>query len=52
MPVRQPADVVAVSDGVAAAELNVFRDNARAIGLYASAGYRVVTQQMRKDLGA
>ena len=40
------------SHGVPAVELNVFGDNARAIGLYASAGYRVVTQQMRKDLGA
>jgi ribosomal protein S18 acetylase RimI-like enzyme len=39
------------SHGVAAVELNVFGDNARAIGLYASAGYRVVTQQMRRDLG-
>ena len=39
------------SHGVPAVELNVFGDNARAIGLYASAGYRVITQQMRKDLG-
>jgi ribosomal protein S18 acetylase RimI-like enzyme len=37
--------------GVAAVELNVFGDNARAIGLYRSSGYRVVSQQMRKDLG-
>jgi ribosomal protein S18 acetylase RimI-like enzyme len=37
--------------GVAAVELNVFGDNARAIGLYTSSGYRVVSQQMRKDLG-
>jgi ribosomal protein S18 acetylase RimI-like enzyme len=37
--------------GVPAVELNVFGDNARAIGLYASAGYRVVSQQMRKDVG-
>ena len=36
--------------GVPAVELNVFGDNARAIGLYASSGYRVVSQQMRKDL--
>ncbi|KUL39005.1 GNAT family N-acetyltransferase [Actinoplanes awajinensis] len=36
--------------GVPALELNVFGDNARAIGLYTTAGYRVVTQQMRKDL--
>ncbi|GIF09554.1 GNAT family N-acetyltransferase [Actinoplanes siamensis] len=38
--------------GLTALDLNVFGDNARAIGLYASAGYRVVTQQMRKDLGS
>ena len=38
------------SHGVPAVELNVFADNARAIALYASSGYRVVTQQMRKDL--
>ena len=37
--------------GVAAVELNVFGDNTRAIGLYASSGYRLVSQQMRKDLG-
>ncbi|TCC00171.1 GNAT family N-acetyltransferase [Micromonospora zingiberis] len=36
--------------GVAAIELNVFGDNARAVGLYARSGYRVVTQQMRKSL--
>lgn len=34
--------------GAAALELNVFGANARAIGLYGSAGYDVVTQQMRK----
>lgn len=39
------------SHGVPAVELNVFADNVRAVGLYSSAGYRVVTQQMRKDLG-
>lgn len=38
--------------GVAGLELNVFGDNARAIGLYATSGYRVITQQMRKDLGS
>jgi ribosomal protein S18 acetylase RimI-like enzyme len=38
--------------GLTALELNVFGDNARAIGLYATAGYRVITQQMRKDLGS
>ncbi|MEV6695120.1 GNAT family N-acetyltransferase [Micromonospora sp. NPDC051196] len=36
--------------GVAAIELNVFGDNARAVGLYGSSGYRVITQQMRKTL--
>ena len=36
--------------GVGSVELNVFGDNPRAIGLYASSGYRVVTQQMRKVL--
>ena len=38
------------SYGARSLELNVFGDDARAIGLYASSGYRVVTQQMRKDL--
>ncbi|NHC12458.1 GNAT family N-acetyltransferase [Motilibacter deserti] len=36
--------------GARAVELNVFGTNATAIALYASAGYRVVTQQMRKEL--
>jgi ribosomal protein S18 acetylase RimI-like enzyme len=36
--------------GVAAIELNVFGDNARALRLYDSSGYRVITQQMRKTL--
>jgi ribosomal protein S18 acetylase RimI-like enzyme len=36
--------------GAAALELNVFGTNARAISLYSSAGYAVVTQQMRKPL--
>ena len=39
------------SHGVGRLELNVFGSNARALGLYESAGYRVVTQQMRKNLG-
>lgn len=34
--------------GVAALELNVFGRNAVAIGLYSTAGYEVITQQMRK----
>jgi ribosomal protein S18 acetylase RimI-like enzyme len=38
--------------GMLALELNVFGDNPRAIRLYESSGYAVVTQQMRKDLVA
>jgi ribosomal protein S18 acetylase RimI-like enzyme len=38
--------------GGTALELNVFDHNDRAIGLYNTAGYRVITQQMRKDLGS
>ena len=38
------------SRGVGAVELNVFGDNARAVRLYLTSGYRVVTQQMRKSL--
>jgi len=38
------------SRGVGRLELNVFGDNARAIRLYETSGYRVVTQQMRKSL--
>jgi ribosomal protein S18 acetylase RimI-like enzyme len=38
------------SRGVGALELNVFGDNARAIRLYETFGYHVVTQQMRKSL--
>ena len=38
------------SRGVGAVELNVFGDNARAIRLYKTSGYQVVTQQMRKSL--
>jgi ribosomal protein S18 acetylase RimI-like enzyme len=40
------------SQGLRAVELNVFGGNTRAIGLYSSTGYRVVRQQMRKDLTA
>ncbi|MEL7976353.1 GNAT family N-acetyltransferase [Isoptericola sp. F-RaC21] len=36
--------------GAAALELNVFGRNAAAVSLYDSAGYAVVTQQMRKPL--
>jgi ribosomal protein S18 acetylase RimI-like enzyme len=36
--------------GVKAIELNVFGDNTRAIRLYETSGYTVVTQQMRKRL--
>jgi ribosomal protein S18 acetylase RimI-like enzyme len=38
------------SHGVGGLELNVFGDNTRAIRLYDTAGYRVVAQQMRKNL--
>ncbi|WP_116452432.1 GNAT family N-acetyltransferase [Blastococcus litoris] len=41
---------VARAHGAEALELNVFGGNARAIALYSSHGYRVVSQQMRKDL--
>lgn len=37
--------------GVPALLLNVFGPNVRAQSLYASAGYRLVSQQMRKELG-
>ncbi len=36
--------------GVGALALNVFGQNAVAIGLYESAGYRVTAQQMRRPL--
>lgn len=39
-----------VSRGVNALGLNVFGSNEAALGLYRSAGYDVVTQQMRKQL--
>ncbi|GFJ94917.1 GNAT family N-acetyltransferase [Phytohabitans rumicis] len=38
------------AEGVGSLELNVFGGNTRAIGLYESSGYTVVTQQMRKAL--
>jgi ribosomal protein S18 acetylase RimI-like enzyme len=38
------------SHGLGFLELNVFGDNARAIRLYETSGYEVVTQQMRKSL--
>jgi ribosomal protein S18 acetylase RimI-like enzyme len=43
-------EAVARSYGAGALELNVFGDSTRAIRLYATAGYRVVAQQMRKEL--
>ncbi|GIF15034.1 GNAT family N-acetyltransferase [Actinoplanes teichomyceticus] len=36
--------------GLTGLELNVFAANTRALNLYTTAGYRVITQQMRKDL--
>ncbi|MFC7532285.1 GNAT family N-acetyltransferase [Actinoplanes sp. GCM10030250] len=44
-------EAVAREHGAQALELNVFGSNATAIHLYETAGYRVTTQQMRKDLG-
>jgi ribosomal protein S18 acetylase RimI-like enzyme len=44
------AEDIVRSHGVGKLELNVFGDNARAIRLYETAGYRVVAQQMRKSL--
>ncbi|WP_410815136.1 GNAT family N-acetyltransferase [Micromonospora sp. 067-2] len=41
---------VARERGAHALELNVFGYNTTALTLYGSAGYRVTTQQMRKDL--
>jgi ribosomal protein S18 acetylase RimI-like enzyme len=43
-------EAVARAHGAGALELNVFGDNTRAIGLYSTAGYRTVAQQMRKEL--
>ncbi|MBT0771472.1 GNAT family N-acetyltransferase [Kineosporia sp. J2-2] len=44
------AEQAVAERGVGALELNVFGDNASAIGLYGSAGYTVITQQMRKQV--
>ena len=44
------AEEAARAGGAGALELNVFGANARAVHLYTSAGYTVVTQQMRKPL--
>ncbi|RKN45528.1 GNAT family N-acetyltransferase [Micromonospora endolithica] len=44
------AEAAVREHGITQLELNVFGDNAVAIGLYASAGYQVVTQQMRRRL--
>ncbi|GGQ50774.1 GNAT family N-acetyltransferase [Couchioplanes azureus] len=46
------AEEAALSQGVKSLELNVFGFNTPAIHLYESAGYRVVTQHMRKSLDA
>jgi ribosomal protein S18 acetylase RimI-like enzyme len=43
-------EAVVRARGVKAIELNVFGDNTRAIRLYETSGYTVVTQQMRKRL--
>ena len=45
-------EAVARSHGAGSLELNVFGGNTRAIALYSTAGYRVVSQQMRKELTA
>ena len=44
------AEDVVRAHGTAALELNVYGGNTPAISLYASAGYDVTTQQMRKPL--
>lgn len=36
--------------GLSAVELNVFADNTRAVRLYETSGFEVVTQQMRKSV--
>ncbi|MFJ4164109.1 GNAT family N-acetyltransferase [Microbacterium sp. NPDC089698] len=46
----QAVEVETRLHGAAALELNVFGGNRTAIALYGSAGYEVVTQQMRKAL--
>ena len=47
----QAVEEAVAAYGVGALALNVFGENAPAVSLYTSAGYRVVTQHMRKDLG-
>ncbi|MFC4017675.1 GNAT family N-acetyltransferase [Micromonospora sp. GCM10011542] len=44
------AERTARKHGARALELNVFGYNTTALNLYGSSGYRVTTQQMRKDL--
>ncbi|MEV1146579.1 GNAT family N-acetyltransferase [Micromonospora sp. NPDC049799] len=44
------AEATARDHGATHLELNVFGDNPAAIGLYSTAGFQVVTQQMRKRL--
>ncbi|MGI5519707.1 GNAT family N-acetyltransferase [Micromonospora sp. CA-259024] len=44
------AERTAREEGAHALELNVFGSNTTALGLYQSSGYRVTTQQMRKNL--
>ncbi|GAA4595966.1 ribosomal protein S18 acetylase RimI-like enzyme [Actinoplanes octamycinicus] len=44
------AEEVVRERGISALELNVHGNNAHAISLYASSGYRLITQQMRKGL--
>ncbi|MGW3613959.1 N-acetyltransferase family protein [Micromonospora sp. NPDC005163] len=44
------AERTAREEGAHALELNVFGYNTTALNLYDSSGYRVTTQQMRKDL--
>jgi ribosomal protein S18 acetylase RimI-like enzyme len=46
------AEEVARSHGLKAVTLNVHAHNERAVHLYETSGYRVVTQQMTKDLTA
>ncbi|GAA2897543.1 Acetyltransferase (GNAT) family protein [Actinoplanes cyaneus] len=46
------AENVVRERGFSALELNVHGDNTHAMRLYASSGYRVITQQMRKGLGS
>ncbi|MEJ5869173.1 GNAT family N-acetyltransferase [Pseudokineococcus sp. 5B2Z-1] len=46
----EQAELAVRARGVGSLELDVFGSNTGAVGLYASAGYVVVTQQMRKHL--